>query len=1018
MEYLEGRTLLSWTPVGNAPILNGDTPGKQNVTGRITALAVNPADANTIYVGAAGGGVWRTTNGGTNWTSLTDTQPTLVTGALVVAPFNNGLIVFAGTGEANNAIDSYYGNGILRSADGGSTWTQLQGGPAGLFYRDTVGKFVVQSNATTTSLNNVTVYAAVSGLGINGSSGNTGVWKSTDGGTTWADTTVSSTPNSIPIGVSISDLLVDPNNPNHLFAAAGMPYGPAGNLAYNGVYETTNGGTNWTRRPFVDTTPNHTPIFGASVPGRITLAIVPGFGNPTLYAAVTNSSTQALAGIVRSTDSGATWTLLLNTPNYLDGQGFYDTTLAVDPNNAATLYAAGAGFISAGGVSGSLIYRSTDSGTTWNDISRIANNDNGPHADHHAIGFAADGRLLVGTDGGIWRLNADSTWADLNGDLRVAQYVGIAVHPTNAATVYGGTQDNGTQRLANNSWSLVEGGDGGYVRVDPVTPPTVYHEFAAVRDLFGNLLTGFLRRSTDGGTTWNSITSGITLSDPSNFYIPYIIDPADHNHLLLGTNRLYESFNGGTTWAQSAVPLPLTLTGSTRIDAIGIGLIPGTQTSPSYNIIYILSAGHVYVQSPTFTPDGPVTEWRQRSIPGVTDHLADIRVDPSRAYIAFVVRDRFDIVAPTITTAGQNYGRIFRTTDAGRTWVDIGEALPNLPANVAFLDAVTPAGGTDPRKAAGNLFPLYLGNDTGAYTSVDEGQTWSRFDTGLPNVRVSGLEATADHTVLDAATYGRGVWQSSPPVLGTGVPNADGISANDKFVRAIYGDFLYRTGTSDQGQRGYWAGLITSDPATLLTVATGLIRAGESTTKIVNDWYWKYLGRPGDQGGINYWSARLSQGESVEQLLGSFLSTVPQVGNGFSEYYNRGSVTAQSAAYAAPDSDHAFIQSLYIQFLGRVSPDNLDPSNPGPVTRWVNTLRQNRLSGSEHDAESAVINSIIFGQSSGEFRSFEVRAYYVNLLRRRPDDAEVNYWVGTSYDVLTIQTRLVGTPDFRTANNV
>jgi hypothetical protein len=219
LEQLEDRTVPSlglgpdtWAPQGPAPInVAGATPS----TGRITGLAVDPSDSTsqTIYVAAAGGGVWKTTDGGASWKPLTDGQPTLFMGSIALAP-SDPKVIYAGTGEANNSGDSYYGLGVLKSTNGGLTWALETGnGPAGSgltnqFNRRAIGKIVVSPTDPNT------VYAAVSPSPSNGVAGNGGVWKSTDGGATWVNTTA-----KVSTADAYSDLVMDPTHPQTLYAA-------------------------------------------------------------------------------------------------------------------------------------------------------------------------------------------------------------------------------------------------------------------------------------------------------------------------------------------------------------------------------------------------------------------------------------------------------------------------------------------------------------------------------------------------------------------------------------------------------------------------------------------------------------------------------------------------------------------------------------------------------------------------------------------------------------------------------
>ena len=248
-------------------IPNGLDPGNTPVSGRIAALAADPTNANTIYIGAAGGGVWKTIDAGTTWSPLTDNQATLSMGAIAVAPSNPN-VIYAGTGEADNSLDSFYGRGILKSTDAGATWTLLTGN-AGIneFDRKVISRILV--NPTDPN----TVYVAVAGGGENGLAGLYGLYKSSDGGTTWMNTMASVITDPL---VSFTDAVLDPSNPQTLYVAADDPVAAE---AESGVYKSTDAGATW----------SIAGNFPLGVGGAIQLAIAPS-APQTLFAAIPDPS--------------------------------------------------------------------------------------------------------------------------------------------------------------------------------------------------------------------------------------------------------------------------------------------------------------------------------------------------------------------------------------------------------------------------------------------------------------------------------------------------------------------------------------------------------------------------------------------------------------------------------------------------------------------------------------------------------------------------------------------------------
>lgn len=713
LENLEGRVLPStsipinsstWTSLGPGPVLNGQTPGSQPTTGRITSLVADPSDAtgNTIYVTGAGGGVWKTINGGSNWTPLTDNQATLLMSSIALLP-SNPKIIYAGTGEG------YYGRGVLKSTDAGTSWTLLTGNAGkNEFDRRVVSKVVIDPTDSTGS----TVYIATTTFAFSTLGGNTAIWKTTNGGISWTDTTTGKIGGTSGID-DYSDLVIDPSNHLHLYAALGTPYSTFNQD--NAVYETKDGGTTW----------SVSGNFPKGVTNEGTIALAISAATPkSLYAFVVDASDGGVYRLYKTTDGGTTWAGVPTAPpNYLGSIGYY-ITLAVDPSNANIVYL--------GGESdkfniGSAIFQSTDGGTSWNDISNTSPlGTNGPHADHHAIGFDAKGKLLVGTDGGLWRLDNSAPgsihWSDLNGNLQLIQFYGVALDPTNLNIAYGGSQDNGTDKFNDStSWTEVAYGDGGFARVDRNNPSTVYQTY--------NFGPTFFQRSDDGGASFSTKVTGINTSDQANFIVPYVLDPSNPQRLVLGTDHVYESTNRADNWSVIATP------GTNGFTTNG-SVIDSVAVAPSApNTIYVSAGGHLFV---TFN-DG--ASWTKIDIPNVSDYFPTIVVDSSSDRTAYVTRDVFNF--------GTAVGHVFMTTNGGTSWTDITGNLPEMPTRALAVDPRT------------SPHTLYVGNDQNVYVSTNLGVSWSVFKTGLPNAHVRELELNTSLNVLAAATLGRGLWEIS-----------------------------------------------------------------------------------------------------------------------------------------------------------------------------------------------------------------------------------------------------------------
>ena len=600
-----------WIDLGPAPI--GGI-----YAGRISAMVCSPTNANRFFVAGADSGVWRTTDGGATWEAKTDRMPTTAMGALALDPSNENTI-YAGSGEANYANHSRYGLGLYKSTDGGDTWVQLA---ESTFGGRTFSRIVVDP------VNTQNVYASIghaggfpelaAAKGHPGATGSVGVFKSTDGGTSWVHL-VGGLPN-----VEGTDLAMDPSNASVLYAAIGRIFGSGS----NGIYKSTDAGASWTKLT--------TGLPASSLIGRVSLAVAPS--QPSrVYALIASPATSSggnasTQGAYRSDDAGAHWTSL-PVGSIQSTYGWYLSFVSVAPANANTVFFGGLDLV-----------RSTNSGSSFSTVTPL-------HVDMHAAAWDASGRLLVGDDGGVHRsTDLGNSWSSLNTGLGTVQfYAGLSSHPTNALAFYGGAQDNGSSRRTSNSrnWSQMLGGDGGWTQVDPSNPNRVFAEYQGSGNLF---------RSTDGGNNFSFAGNGIDANDRNCFLPPYLIDPTNPSRMFYATQRIFRSLDGGSNW--SALSGDLTN---------GAGAIRTLALAPSNpNVLYAATNdGNVVVS----TNGGTSFQTVLTNVPGWPRTTREIFVDPGDAMRAYLAVSWFGVA------------QIRRTTDGGQHWTDLDQSLPDVPVN-------------------------------------------------------------------------------------------------------------------------------------------------------------------------------------------------------------------------------------------------------------------------------------------------------------------------------------------------
>ena len=781
----------TWKEIGpaNPPLQNGQTeqfPAVSPVTGRATAVVVDPTNSNKIYLGTADGGVWRSLDGGTTWTTIFDRAQSLGIGALALAP-SNPTILYVGTGEPNLSCGEFFGVGLYRidhldttpTLVGPINPTVTTGSGSGritthaftgngitkiLVKPDDPATIFVSTGTGTAGLTDACVGLSqfVPPLGL------LGVYRSTNATalvgsiafTKIVVTTDSSLDNPGTGEDPIFDMVFEPGNPNNLLVTV---FGQT-NLNASGVYRSTNALSS--SPTFIQTlaVPDFTRLQLSINKNSIT-KLITVYANSSESSANPSCFNAGEAGRLRvSKNGGQTWSAPLPAAEgFCGSQCTYDIPIAVHPNNANIVYLGGNGR----GQCSDVMKRSQDGGMTF------TRDDTNLHADNHAIFFdmlTTPETVWTATDGGAWKRHdaaAGARWLDENNQhLGTIQFDSLAVHPLDRNFTIGGTQDNGTNaQSTSGSWFSAESGDGGYSLMDQSATDTDLNLKAAYHTFFNqaNVVIGFDRTEFGHciasvhkdswafrgfGVTVNPTpscdgqpfakTNGISGTDNVNFYAPMALGPGSPNRVYFGTDRLYRSVDRGETMV---VASQAPLSGST-ISSIGI--------SPQNDKVRIvgLNNGQVFATitgsstlinvSPALppNPDGSTTEYISRAV-----------IDPKNPNTAYVTLSYY-------AQAGQGIWKTTKLNNIGTTmavtWAPAGSGIPSIPIE-GFV--------VDPLKST----TLYAGTDIGVYQSLDGGATWHPFGTGLPRVAVFDVAIQSPHRLLRGATFGRGMWEIPIP---------------------------------------------------------------------------------------------------------------------------------------------------------------------------------------------------------------------------------------------------------------
>jgi photosystem II stability/assembly factor-like uncharacterized protein len=728
----------TWVSLSPAVLPPSPDPMSIHGMGRINCIAFHPTDTFTFYVGASQGGVWKTTDGGTTWWPLTDHLPVMAVSDIALNPLNPD-VIYLSTGDIEyvgyNTIAAgratQFGMGLLKSTDGGISWDTT-----GLNYLPQQGQVTLLRRAFVDPSDTSRVLA----VGIHGA------YMSENSGQTWT---------LVQAGAFI-DAKQNPLNPNSIYIMGihwpGLPGAGAR------MYKTTDFGQNWNELT------TGIPTNGAVL--RTEIAIAPSDTN-YVYALSCGWS-GGFNSFWRTTDAGTTWERVASrqavdkAPNMLGwadgdyfgftffpadttGQGTYDLVLIVNPDDKDIVYTGGVNLWGStnGGVGGAA--------STWNVASMwLGYFGESVHADQHCMAYhPLTGELFLGGDGGLYKTDSlklgnldnvlpcinistfeiipgcytlPTNWTYLSHGLHNTEFYKLGLSRADKDMIVGGTQDNGTYLFKNGNWLNTYGGDGMEAMLHHTNPNILYV----------TNYNGALSKSTDGG---NNYTSGLEApitgaGETGDWVTPFLMDPWDAETLYAGFNNVWKSTDGGTSWTKIS-----SWGNSTNLRAMAVG--------PAAPYYMYASRGNAIFRTKNYgddwdnvTPGLPMTQ-------ALLSYITVSYHNPEIAWVSF--------------SGFQDEKKVYKTIDAGQTWVNISHNLPNVPANCIIHQAGHNSNGD-------TLNGLYVGTDIGIFYTNDSllntPEPWIMFNGGLPGVIISELEIQYEAQKIVAATYGRGIWES------------------------------------------------------------------------------------------------------------------------------------------------------------------------------------------------------------------------------------------------------------------
>ena len=745
--------LVAATAVASVTALTGQTGSTDNplrkfefrsigpslTSGRLSDVAIDPKNPNVWYVAASAGNLWKTENRGNTWTPVFDEYGSYSLGTVVVDPRDSN-VVWLGTGENNNQRSVSFGDGVYKSIDAGKTWRRM-----GLEHSEHIQNIVIDPR------NSKVVYVTAIGP-LWASGGDRGLFKTTDGGQTWTSIL------TVSADTGVTDLVLDPHNPDVMFAAAYQRRRAVGQLIgggpESGLYKSTNAGRTWTRLtkglPTVDI-------------GRIGLGI--NWRTPrTVYALVT--AQRGEGGFFRSDDAGGTWTRIgKRSPGagrgggrgapaddwYRGGDPGYYNEIFVDAHDPETIWSLQTN-----------VDRSTDGGRTWAQVTLP-----GVHIDHHEIAFdpADKNHIILGNDGGLYETyDGMKTWRHFT-NMPLSQFYRVNVDNARPFyTVCGGTQDNGTicgpsrtvQRVGirTSDWYSIGSGDGFQSRIDPHDANIVYVQTQEGNLSRLDLSTG--QRTSIRLNAQNAKGGPVAVTGTRfgrwHWDSPLVTSAHVARRIYYAGERVYRSDDRGDSWVAISGDLTRQLDPATipimgkvwPADSVAYNQATTTLSTITALDESPLREGLIYVGTDDglvqITEDGGTTWQKVEKFPGVAEYayVTDVFASPRDADTVFVTFNNYQRgdFAPYVVKSG----------DRGRSWVSIAG---NLPQRAGVWSLVQD-------HVNGDL--LFAGLEFGVWVTVDGGKSWTQLSGGIPTTQARDLHVQRRENDLIVGTFGRGVF--------------------------------------------------------------------------------------------------------------------------------------------------------------------------------------------------------------------------------------------------------------------